>query len=317
MLKFLFESNNQQVTKVFIKPLGTSETIRFLTKVINRIMNKKNYVLKKNDHIIWDEWFAGVVDGDGYFYINKNKQISFELTTSVFDLNILYTIKNKLGAGSIKPRSGSNSFRYRVKARLIIENIVDRLNGRLHNPGRRSQFEKVCAILNISIKKSSSILETPNGYLAGLIDSDGTISISISKTNAVTSQKPGKEGNIARLSQSKGFNQMYVKITSVYKEPLLIITKSYKFGTIYIEKKNFKNRKPKDQYHWIIRSYEDFSLLYENLKQYPLKSSKMHRIRLSLKYFNYKQLKFHLKDPNTIEYKIWLKFCNSWFKYNF
>lgn len=315
MLKFLFESNNQQVTKVFIKRLGTSETIRFLTKIINIIMNKKKDVLKKN--IIWDEWFAGVVDGDGYFCINKNKEISFELTTSVFDLNILHTIKNKLGGGSIKPRSGSNSFRYRVKARLIIENIVDRLNGRLYNPVRISQFEKVCDILNISIKKSPSILETPNGYLAGLIDSDGTISISISKTNAVTSQKPGKEGKIARLSQSRGFNQMYVKITSVYKEPLLIITKSYNFGTIYIEKKSFKNRKPKDQYHWIIRSYEDFYLLYENLKKYPLKSSKMHRIRLSLKYFNYKQLQFHLKYPNTIEYKIWLDFCNLWFKYNF
>ena len=73
MLKFLFEFNNQQVMKVFIKLLGILEIICFLIKIINRIMNKKNYVLKKNDYIIWDEWFVGVVDGDGYFYINKNK----------------------------------------------------------------------------------------------------------------------------------------------------------------------------------------------------------------------------------------------------
>ena len=39
---------------------------------------------------------------------------------------------------------------------------------------------------------------------------------------------------------------MYVKIISVYKELFLIIIKFYKFGIIYIEKKNFKNRKLKD-----------------------------------------------------------------------
>ena len=43
----------------------------------------------------------------------------------------------------------------------------------------------------------------------------------------------------------------------------------------------------------------------------------MHRIRLSLKYFDYKKLKLHLKDSNTIEYKIWLDFCKSWFEYTF
>lgn len=278
-------------------------------------MNKKEDILKKN--ITWDEWFAGVIDGDGYFYINKNKEIIFELTTSIFDINVLHNIKNKLKGGSIKRKSGSNSFRYRVKARLIIENIVHRVNGKLHNPVRINQFEKVCNILKIKIKKSPSILEKSNGYLAGLIDSDGIISISISKTNAITSQKPGKYGKITRLSQSRGFDQIYLKITSIYKEPLFIINRSYNFGTIYIEKKNVKNKKSKDKYHFHIKTYEDFCLLYEYLKKYPLKSSKMHRIRLSLKYFDYKKLKLHLKDSNTIEYKIWLDFCKSWFEYTF
>nr|YP_010835554.1 hypothetical protein NQY40_pgp089 [Ulva meridionalis]WFS80022.1 hypothetical protein [Ulva meridionalis] len=277
-------------------------------------MNKKKYS-KKN--ITWDEWFAGVVDGDGYFYINKKKEISFELTTALVDLNVLHNIKNKLKAGSIKSRSGSNSFRYRVKARLVIENIIHRLNGKLYNPARINQFEKVCYILKIRMKKSPYMLEIPNGYLAGLIDSDGTISISISKTDAITSQKPGKAGKIARLSQSRGYNQIYLKITSIYKEPLFLINRSYNFGTIYTEKKNIKNKKPKNQYHFTITNYEDFCKLDEILYQYPLQSSKMHRCRLSLKYFEYKKLKLHLKDFDTIEYKTWLNFCKLWFKYNF
>lgn len=71
----------------------------------------------------WDEWFAGVIDGDGYFYINKKKEISFELTTAIPDINVLYSIKNELKGGVIKRRSGSHSVRYRVKARLIIEKL--------------------------------------------------------------------------------------------------------------------------------------------------------------------------------------------------
>lgn len=274
---------------------------------------------KKNDTLSlqWDQWFAGVIDGDGCFYINKKNEVSFEVTTSIFDVEVLNSIKNKLKGGSVKPRSGSNSFRYRVKARLIIETIVYKINGKLHNPARLSQFERVCKILNIKIKQPISKIKITDAYLTGLIDSDGTISISISKTSNITSQKHGKEGKIVRLSKSRGFNQLYLKVTSIYIEPLLLIKNSYNLGTIYVEKKNLQNKKPKDQYHWTIKSYEEFYILYEILKNYPLKSSKMHRIRLSLKYFYYKKLKYHLKDLDTVEHKTWLFFCKSWFKYNF
>lgn len=85
-------------------------------------------------------------------------------------------------------------------------------------------------------------------------------------------------------------------------------------GSIYTEKKTINNKKPNDQYHWIIRKYTDFVLLYDILNQYPLKSSKMHRIRLSLKYFQYKKLKYHLKNVNTLEHALWLEFSQSWFK---
>ena len=264
----------------------------------------------------WDEWFAGVIDGDGCFYINKQQQISFELTTATLDINVLYSIKNKLQGGTVKSRSGSKSVRYRVKARLIIEKIIHKVNGKLYNPARLSQFEQVCKILDIKIKSSPSIIQIPNAYLAGLIDADGTIVISVSKTNAITSQKPGKEGKVLRLSKSKGFNQIYMKITSIYKEQILIIQSSYKLGSIYTEKKNIKNRKQNDQYIWVIQKYDDFVVLYEILKKFPLKSSKMHRIRLSLKYFQYKVLKYNLKSFNTIEHQLWLAFCKSWFKYS-
>lgn len=271
-------------------------------------------IFKNQDN--WNEWFAGVIDGDGYFYINKNNEISFELTTSISDIRILNNIKNKLSAGSIKLRSGSKSVRYRIKQTQIIRQIVYLINGKLHNPKRLQQFQSVCNILNIKFISSLPIINSNNGYLSGLIDSDGTIVISISKTNSINSQKSGLLGKSSRLEQSRGFNKLYLKITSISKENILVISNSYNFGKVYIEKSNHKNKSPNIKYHWTINSYEEFLYFYEYIKKHPLKSVKMHRIRLILHYFHYKKLKYHLKEPESLEYKIWSKFCKLWFKYH-
>lgn len=268
----------------------------------------------KNQH--WNEWFAGIVDGDGCFYINKKKEISFEITTASIDVRVLSNIKNQLKAGSIKVRSGSNSIRYRVKTRHVIQNILMRLNGKLHNPARVKQFQQACFILNIPVFPTAGLITNQNGYLSGLIDSDGTICILVSKSTQLNSQKLGKEGKIERLSKSRGFNQLSLKITTLYKSHVLLIQQSYKLGQIYCEKSNVQRKSPNLKYNWTITNYKQFILLYHYLKTNPLKSVKMHRIRLILCYFKYKQLKYHLKNHKTVEYKLWLKFCKSWFKYS-
>lgn len=274
-------------------------------------------VLTSEKTASWNEWFAGIIDGDGCFYINKEKQISLEITTHVNDASILRNIKNQLKAGSVKLRSGSNSVRYRVKQRQIIVDIIKRLNGKLHNPSRLIQFKEACVILNISFIESPKFITHQNGYLSGLIDSDGTITISVSKSSQLNSQKSGKEGRIKRLEESRGFNQIYLKITSISKQNLILLEQSYKLGKICEEKRNLKNKSPNIKYNWIIYSYDEFIPLYEYLKKNPLKSVKKHRMRLVFYYFKYKQLKYNLKPKESIEYKIWSKFCKSWFKYTF
>jgi ubiquinol-cytochrome c reductase cytochrome b subunit len=282
---------------------------------------KQNYSYNKtNNNILkydsWNEWFAGVVDGDGYFYINKTNEINFEITTSIIDIQILYNIQNKLNAGSIQIRSGSASVRYRVKKKQIILQIIHRLNGRLYNFKRLQQFEKCCKLLNFEVIPSLLNIDANNKYLSGLIDSDGTISISVHKTNSKNSQLSGLAGKIKRLEQSRGNNKLYLKITSVLEENLLIIKNSYFLGKIYVEKANKKNKVPNKKYYWTINSYQEFLYLYEYLKKNPLKSVKMHRVNLIYYYFHYKKLKYHLKKPTSVEYKIWSKFCKLWFKYN-
>jgi hypothetical protein len=402
--------------------------------------------MKKNTQK-WNEWFAGITDGDGCFYINKKKEISYEVTTHTTDIRILVDIKNTLKGGAIRPRSGSKSVRFRVKAKLILQDIVVRLNGQLHNKYRLAQFQKVCEILGVAfispsctfslaplfkIKAintkgvaspniscyasettagaSSSVLPllplvispsvispsvispsvrlvrlvrlvkkqiTPisqdsntfgfasvqsnagskrsntfgsiteneigeeqheierqeierqeigkevatisqqSAYLAGIFDSDGTITITISKTSAENSQVSGAAGKALRLAHSRGFNQLSATVTSIDKNVITLLKDSYNFGSVYEEKINLRrNKSPNAKYHWTICSYEDFVKLYELLKKFPLRGIKMHRIRLAFIYFKYKDLKYHLQPPGTELFKIWEKFCNSWFRYS-
>ena len=56
--------NNPQVTKAFNTLVGTSEAIRLLNKDIN--LNSKNKENKK-----FNQWLAGLIDGDGCFQLTK------------------------------------------------------------------------------------------------------------------------------------------------------------------------------------------------------------------------------------------------------
>lgn len=265
----------------------------------------------------WNEWFAGLIDGDGCFCINKkHKSVSFELTTHITDIRVVNEIKKKLKAGSIKKRSNSESVRYRVKAKKTIIDILNRVNGKLFNPARVPQFLAACELHEITpVLPKESVVSYY--YLAGLIDSDGTITISTSHSSTEDSQISGVQGKIIRLTNAKANNQLMLKVTSKYPDYVNLIQKSFGFGVVYTQKANKKKRIPNSLYHWTIRRFEDFQLLYETFRKFPLKSLKMHRMRLVLIYFKYKQLKYHLKESGTVEARTWAKFAKLWFKYSY
>jgi hypothetical protein len=185
-----------------------------MNKVLTNDINLKKF---KQDSEKWNQWFAGIADGDGCFYINtKEKSISFEVTTHITDARALYDIKNKLKGGTVRLRSGSQSVRYRVKAKNIIIDIINRLNGKLYNQKRIAQFNQSCELLKILVIPGSlslapvgskgsisypslSLVDTKNAYLSGMIDSDGSITISVSKSSAEDYQLSGVEGRTIRL----------------------------------------------------------------------------------------------------------------------
>lgn len=268
----------------------------------------------------WNQWFAGLTDGDGCFYINKKeKTVSFEITTHTTDARVVYELKNKLKAGTVKPRSNAQAVRYRVKVQTVIADIVHRVNGKLHNPARVRQFIDVCTLIGIEpiLATQGSLYKVYSPYIAGIIDSDGTVVISTSKASKNDSQLSGVEGRITRLANSRGHNQLRLKVTTSYKEYAENLLKWTGIGRVYEEKPNKKNKSPNIKYHWTVLTEQEFQVLYEMLKKFPLKSVKMHRLRLALIYFKYKQLGYHLEPLGTLKAKMWLKFAKSWYKYSY
>lgn len=140
-----FLNSQNDITKIksagnqrhFLSSLvGTSETTCVTTN--NSISDKS-----------FNQWFAGMIDGDGCFLVSKQEHCSLEITVDYKDVKILRYIQNKVGGGTIKSRSGVNAYRYRMHNKDGIISILQRVNGEIRNSKRILQFHKVCQQLSI------------------------------------------------------------------------------------------------------------------------------------------------------------------------
>lgn len=126
-----------------------------------------------NDRDSFYEWLAGLIDGDGCFQLSKKGYASLEIVMDIRDKHCLYLIKQKFG-GSVKLRSGIKFLRYRLHHKEGLLNLINSVNGLIRNPNRMVQLNKICDKYNI-IFKFPECLTYNNGWLAGFIDSDGSI----------------------------------------------------------------------------------------------------------------------------------------------
>nr|YP_009546689.1 LAGLIDADG homing endonuclease [Heterodermia speciosa]AYP35429.1 LAGLIDADG homing endonuclease [Heterodermia speciosa] len=125
----------------------------------------------------WNEWLAGVIDGDGCLLVSKSGYTSCEITMGLEDEHALAIIKQKLG-GSIKLRSGVKALRYRLHNKKGMVELINRINGNIRHTSRIKQLDLICSILKINIKYPSD-LTINNGWFSGFFDADGTITYSI------------------------------------------------------------------------------------------------------------------------------------------
>ena len=278
---------NSQVTKDTINEncnwVGTSETTRATNYKYDSCINRKEQGGSKSGDNSWfNEWLAGLIDGDGSLLVSKKGYCSCEIIVDIKDEKLLKYIQNKIG-GSIKLRSGVKALRWRLHNKKDMLNLINRINGNIRHTSRLKQLYKVCELLNIPVILPKPLIYN-NGWFIGFFDADGTITYNI----------------INKIPQ----------LTISVKNKLLIDVQPYKEifgGNIYYDKGQ------NGYFKWCIQSKVDILNIYNILKY--SKSYKSKRIFLINNYydlFNLKAYKTPEEGGSDILYKAWLRFNSKW-----
>jgi ubiquinol-cytochrome c reductase cytochrome b subunit len=280
---------NQPVTNSFlfnknkfnkINLVGTSETIRPLS-------SKGSGSIYNNNELTWNQWLAGLIDGDGSLLISKEGKPSCEIIMRLADEHALAQIKQKFG-GSIKLRSGTKAIRYRLHHKEGMIALIHAINGHIRHSSRYDQLVKVCSTLNIPVIEAKPLSRHSNdGWFAGFFDADGTITYSF----------------------KNGIPQLTISVSNKLKENINDFTERFG-GNIYFDKSGH------GCFKWSIQSEIDIAKFINYIKIVPSRSKKRQRIFLVKKYFELKKLKAYKIDslraaPSNL-YKAWLNFDKKW-----
>lgn len=288
-LKFHVGSANQQVTKALSKQVGTSETLRPLTtfNIDNSLDYEKNLEsnFSSENENSWNDYLAGLIDGDGSLLISKKGYASLEITMDIFDEYALNKVKQKLG-GSVKKRSGANAFRYRLHHKAGMKDLILRINGRIRNSKRIVQLKKLCDLYGVSYQEAPSITRS-NSWFAGFFDADGTLG----------------------YSMKNGWPQLVVSVSNKEKQDLRFFTEVFG-GKIRLDSNS-------NTYKWEIYSTEDISLFLDYLKQNPIYSHKQKRVFLVPLFFNLRSCRAYAQSPESLLYKEWIAFETKWNDFSF
>lgn len=276
--------------------VGTSEIIRviytkfFIKKYIysfslykdTKTQAKKAAEAGSKADKCFNQWQAGYIDGDGNFTYSKKGYVAQEISCTPRDITTITNIKTRFG-GSIKPQSLGGNFRYRLHHREGQMQLINSVNGEIRNPVRLQQLQKLLWKYDIPAIYSAP-LQWENGWLSGMIDSDGSIYINL-------------------LS-----DQLFITISNNNKQIQDPQVEIYG-GKIYatnVKGQNFK---------WSINKKYEQESIQEYFKFYPQKSAKINRIRLIPKYWELRLIKAHLADENSPNGKQWRLFQKKWDKF--
>ena len=286
-VKILFKMNNPQVTKAFNSLVGTSEAIRLLSILLHKgcrfYRTKVNYPTPTKQDQKWNQWLAGLIDGDGYFHLTKKGYASLEITMDIRDEHALQIIKNVYG-GSIKLVSGLKALRYCLRHKEGFLALVNDVNGEIRNSNRLMQLNKICLKYEIALIYSEKLTYN-NGWLSGFFDADGSVTLN------------SNNGQLAITLTQK---------TSEILQPLLDIYG----GSIYIDRasNNFK---------WYISDKEGIINLISYFKKYHPRSLKKNRLHLIPRCYELKEIGAHkaLEETHPLLAKSWVIFKAKWAKY--
>ncbi len=259
---------NSCIQKISIRPYTTLPT-----------STKEGKGKGVNNDNIFNQWLAGVLDGDGCFQLSKKGYASLEIVMETRDKHCLYQIKQRFG-GSVKLRSGVNWLRYRLHHKKGLLDLINAVNGEIRNPVRLLQLNKICEKYNIPLIQPSK-LSYNNGWFSGFFDSDGSVYLNLKSS------------------------QMFITASQKNKYLLDLLIDLYG-GTVYTQKESFK---------WVVYKKPEIIKLLDYFKLCPSRSAKHNRLKAIKRYHELRNLKAHLASKNSILGKAWIKFLLKWEKW--
>ena len=295
-VKILLNVNNPQVTKAYNSLVGTSEAICSLSKFVHkrqiiilqpifkylniRCYKINHYKYSSENSKNWCQWLAGLIDGDGTFYLSKTGYGSLEITIDMRDEHALQVIKNVYG-GSIKLVSGRKRLRYSLRHKEGLLWLIKNVNGEIRNSYRLIQLNKLCIKYDI-IMIYPNKLTYNNAWLSGFFDADGSITLN------------GINGQLA-ITLTQKTNEILQPLPELYN------------GSIYIDKIN-------NSFKWYIYEKQGILKLNEYFKNYPPRSLKKNRVLMINRCYYLKDMSAH-KSSDTHLAKAWSIFLDKWNKY--
>jgi hypothetical protein len=238
-------------------------------------------------------WLIGFTEGDGHFGINKRNDLSFIITQGEKGKQILYTIKDTLGFGTVI-KQGPRVYRFIVRKKEELKLIILLFNGNIVLPSRKKLFnqflkeynnKKKVEVINY-INSNQLIPSLSNTWLLGFTEAEGCFTISL-------------------LSNSNAFRIRFI-LAQKGAENLPILSKFLLlFGIGRIE-----GHSNKDNYGYIVSGLSNINKIFVYFDQYlelflgPKKNS----------YLLFKKVYFDLKEKkhlNKEERKLLINLCKQ------
>ena len=290
------ENNNKPVTfnKFFHLPsmmsvekstnIQSAENCKGFSETIRQISNIDN-----EEKLLFFSWLAGIIDGDGNFDLRKfnNKLVLKAIRIKLHnrDIRILTIIQNTLHLGRIRSDKNKPYSLWIISKKEEMLYLVNKLNGLIRI--KVEGFKKSCDYLGVEFIEANYNIKPYDPYLAGLVDTDGTIVYNYS-------------GNRIECNLEFKYNEYSSKLNfddviPNYK-PTVALRKSHE--TIIFKYQTVRGMVFLYDYFMKNRLYSDF---------------KFYRVSKIKQFIVIRDYKNESKD--SIEFKIYSDFVLNWIQY--
>lgn len=256
----IYSENNNEPVISKITDIQSAENCKGFSETTRQISDLQGKNLKE-----FFKWLAGIIDGDGNFdvrYLDSKlvlKAIRIKLHDR--DIRILSYIQNTLHLGRIRSDKNKPHSMWIISKKEEMIFLINNLNGliRLKVEG----FKKSCHYLSIVYKEANYNIGYNDPYLAGLVDTDGTIIYNYAgnriecnlefKNNEYT-RKLNLDNVIPHYKPAVSFRKTHNSITFKYQNVK---------GMVFLYEYFMKNRLYSDFKFYRITKIKEFILIRE------------------------------------------------------